>query len=255
MSPFDWSRLVMVVTVYVSIQRCHCTIIHRNDMELSAVPNDIPANVSKLYLKNNKITALHDCEFCQHTELEKLVISHNNISAISSSAFSNTVIEDLSLHHNQLTVVPDLTVIRDTLTFLNIAYNQIKYFDGEICSEHLTKLCFGRNQLTSIKSSAFDGCTALQMLLLIDNQLMTLGELHTEPVQKITLLNSPLVCDSRLQWLKDAAESSVAVDNFACAGPPCLRDRKFVNVSELPTIGKLQRVADVIRFILCVHLQ
>ena len=130
---------MIVVIVCLSIDSCHRITGNRGDEGLTEVPADIPTNVSQLYLNDNNITALRDCEFCPYTQLLELYLSKNLISVISSTAFQHTTLGLLYLDGNQLVVVPDLHFIAETLKRFDLADNQI----------------------TSISSTAFDECTAL----------------------------------------------------------------------------------------------
>ena len=201
----------------------------------------IKETLSSLNLQHNKITSLHDCQFCPHTQLRYLYLGGNQISDISSTAFNNTVLENLDLSANQFMVVPDLEVIKETLLQLTLSHNQITEFDGSICSGNLMRFYLERNQITYIDPSAFDNCTALQRLRLNGNQLTTLGKVSLEPLQEIDITNDHLVCDSSLLWLKDAVEHGVIVQDFWCAGPPCLQGKLFSSATreELLSSSKL----------------
>ena len=218
MSPYQWSCVTIVAIVYLSVENCHCSWIDRRSEGLTVVPTDIPTDVTVLDLSYNQITALLDCEFCQYTQLQRLYISNNLISVINSTAFSNTVLTVLILLSNQLTAVPDLHFIAETLITLSVAYNPISF----------------------INQTTFDECTALDTLYMYYCQLTTLSYFSVETLQHIDLSNNPLVCDSRLWWLKVEAESGVTVVDFTCAGPPSLQGRSFSSLTteELAPVGE-----------------
>ena len=241
----------MVVTVCLSIENCHCTRLYRDNWGHTKVPTDIPTDVTDLYLRYNEITSLHDCEFCSYIQLQSLHLDGNKISQISSSAFSNTVLKILYLSDNQLTAMPDLEIIKETICRLDLSNNQITDLDAEVCFEHMTYLDLGENQIKFISSSAFDNCIALEKLLLKSNQLTTLSKVPLDKLQQISVTGNPLVCDSRLLWLKAVEENGVQMEDFECAGPDCLQGRSFSNVTreELLSSGKLQPAHHVTSFV------
>ena len=230
MSLYQWSRLMLVVIVCLCIERCHCIITDRRDEGLAEVPTDIPTNATDLWLGFNSITALRDCEFCQYTQLRDLRLRYNLINVISSSAFQNTILDIIYLFGNQLVVVPSLQFIEETIRYLEL----------------------GGNQITSIEQTTFDECKSLERLELDENQLTTLGNISVETLEIIDLENNPLVCDSRLLWLKDAAERGVTVRDFTCPCPSSLQGRYFSDVTreELAPVGKSQHVRDAS----CIHM-
>ena len=217
---------MVAVIACLCIERCHCTTVHRKYEGLTQVPTDIPTDVTRLYLGYNDITALGDCEFCPYTQLLELHLYNNLISVISSSAFqNNTVLEHLALGSNQLVVVPDLHFIAETLRELRLADNQI----------------------TSISSTAFDECTALMNLYLHGNPLTAVGSISVETLQYLEVRSECLACDTRLLWMKDAAQRGVTVADFTCPCPPSLQGRSFNSLTreELAPVGKSQHVHDI----------
>ena len=95
---------------------------------------------------------------------------------ISSSAFQNTALEDLSLYGNRLMVVPDILFIQKTLKYFNM----------------------GHNQMASINPTSFDEYTSLERLYLHDNQFTTPDDVSVDTLEHIHLKDNPLVRDSRL---------------------------------------------------------
>ena len=214
---------MIVVIVCLCTESCQCTTVSRSSESLTEVPADIPTNVEVLDLSRNGIKALRDCEFCPYTQLWRLDLMFNPISVISSSAFQHTVVQNLYLSGNKLVVVPDIHFIAGTLRRLQMSGNKIRY----------------------VSSTAFAESTALRVLQLSNNPLTTVCRISTETLQNLDLGTS-LVCDSRLLWIKDAADRGVTVRDFRCTDPRSLRNRDFSNLTreELDPTGKLQHVHD-----------
>ena len=78
------------------------------------------------------------------------------------------------------------------------------------------------------------------------NPLTAVCSISVETLQHLDVASEYLVCDTRLLWVKDAAESGVTVGNFTCAGPPSLRGKSFNGLTreELAPVGKSQHVHD-----------
>ena len=50
MFPFYWSCVAVVITVYISVQKCYCTAISMTKLGLTEVPSNISADVTMLSL-------------------------------------------------------------------------------------------------------------------------------------------------------------------------------------------------------------
>ena len=102
------------------------------------------------------------------------------------------------------------------------------------------------NQITFVSPTAFDKCTALTHLYLYYNPLGTVRNISVETLKYLDVRGEYLACDSRLLWVKDAAQRGVTVPDFTCAGPPSLQGTSFNGLTreEVAAVGKSQHVHD-----------
>ena len=101
--------------------------IRRNGQGLDYVPIDeIPATVTVLELKNNNLTQLSNHIFKNHSLINELDLSSNRIAELSEECFLGIVnLTKLILRANRLTILPDLSLLSDTLEHLNLQDNRI----------------------------------------------------------------------------------------------------------------------------------
>ena len=126
-------------------------------------------------------------------------------------------VTSLILRYNQITALQDCEFCQYIqLQILDLRDNQIKVISSSAFGNttKLRILFLHYNQLRSVESSTFDGLTELQQLGLSHNKLTTLAAVPSERLKFINLSGNRMICDSRLQWLKDAEKSGVNVFNF-----------------------------------------
>ena len=217
MSLYQWSRLMTAVMVCLYTESRPFTTVYRDYEGATAAPTDILTGITWLYPNHNYITTLRDCRFYHYTQPSTLTLNNNLISVISSTkeptccrllgstAFQNTAVSHLSLNTNQLVFVPGLHFIAETLIFLHL----------------------GRNQFTSISSTAFDERTGRTELNLYNDLLTTACNIWVETQQRTDVRTEYLICYTRLLRIKDVAEHGVAIADFICAGPPSPQGRSF----------------------------
>ncbi|NWQ91683.1 LRC19 protein, partial [Burhinus bistriatus] len=87
-------------------------------------------NLTELYLNENMITVLYNNSFCNLTKLVILVISNNHISTVHKAAFAGlNQLSVLNLSYNMITQVDsDVFTSLKSLTVLNLQYNFLKSF-------------------------------------------------------------------------------------------------------------------------------
>ncbi|NXT93258.1 LRC19 protein, partial [Anhinga rufa] len=87
-------------------------------------------NLTELYLNENMITVLHNNSFCSLTKLLILDISNNHISTVHKAAFAGlNQLSVLNLSCNTITQLDsDVFTSLKSLTVLNLQYNSLKSF-------------------------------------------------------------------------------------------------------------------------------
>ncbi|XP_068279950.1 leucine-rich repeat-containing protein 19 [Nyctibius grandis] len=106
-------------------------------------------NLTELYLNENMITVLYNNSFCNLTKLIILDISSNDITTVHKAAFAGlNQLSVLNLSYNMITQLDsDVFTSLKTLTVLNIQYNFLKYFHIK-SSFKLTKITLAGNPWT-----------------------------------------------------------------------------------------------------------
>ncbi|NXF53135.1 LRC19 protein, partial [Oceanites oceanicus] len=87
-------------------------------------------NLIELYLNENMITELYNNSFCNLTKLIILDISNNHISTVPKAAFAGlNQLSVLNLSYNMITQLDsDVFTSLKSLTVLNLQYNFLKFF-------------------------------------------------------------------------------------------------------------------------------
>ncbi|KFQ33016.1 Leucine-rich repeat-containing protein 19, partial [Merops nubicus] len=88
-------------------------------------------NLTELYLNENMITLLYNNSFCNLTKLVILDISNNRISTVHKAAFAGlNQLSELNLSYNKITQIDsDVFTSLKSLTVLNLQYNVLKSFN------------------------------------------------------------------------------------------------------------------------------
>ena len=163
--------------------------------QLTAIPDDIPANVEHLKLSANRITEITANAFSEFEQLIVLDLSSNLISTIEVGAYNGLgSLQYLYLQNNRISTL-DPDVFRDT---------------GE-----LKVLLLGNNNITSIRPKHLVSLWELQELGLQNNQISTLNleGLLKRPdfALKLHLGGNRLICNKSLCWL-DKAYQKLEID-------------------------------------------
>ncbi|NXE22026.1 LRC19 protein, partial [Ardeotis kori] len=106
-------------------------------------------NLTELYLNENMITVLYNNSFCSLTKLIILDISNNHVSTVHKAAFAGlNQLSVLNLSYNMITQLhSDVFTSLKSLTVLNLQYNFLKYFHIE-SSFKLIKIILAGNPWT-----------------------------------------------------------------------------------------------------------
>ena len=110
---FIWN--VFTSALYVDLSR----------QGLVEVPTGISHNVRTLILMENTIKSILPGQFSHCIFLERLDLSHNEISSIASDAFLNAKLVKINLSYNKLERLPDLRAVKNTLQNISLGQNMI----------------------------------------------------------------------------------------------------------------------------------
>ena len=125
---------------------------------MTEIPVDqIPTDVTMLELKRNEITELTDHTFINHIQITHLYLDQNKITNISSQFFAGILnLQNLQLGKNLLTVLPDMSLVADTLTHLDLSENSITTMVlSEVIMNKLDVLNLDENKLDHLTRDAF----------------------------------------------------------------------------------------------------
>ncbi|XP_075572715.1 uncharacterized protein LOC104036200 [Pelecanus crispus] len=142
----------------------HCSGPHIKDLESL----NLPCNMTTIRITDANVTYLQDV-FSRMVELQHLILSSNNISLISPTAFKGLRrLKALKLLDNKLVELPP------------------EVFDDMV---QLQQLIIENNRLKSIEENLFDKLASLEELLLNKNQLTALPSGMLKKLAKLKVLN------------------------------------------------------------------
>ncbi|XP_008491532.2 platelet glycoprotein V [Calypte anna] len=147
----------------------YCSGPHIKDLELL----NLPCNMTEIHITDTNIIYLQDV-FSRMTELQHLILSSNNISLISPTAFKGLrMLKALKLLANKLVELPP------------------EVFDDLV---QLQQLIIENNRLKSIEENLFDKLASLEELFLNKNQLTALPSGMLKKLAKLKVLNLSRNC-------------------------------------------------------------
>uniref|UniRef100_A0A3P9DBH1 TIR domain-containing protein n=1 Tax=Maylandia zebra TaxID=106582 RepID=A0A3P9DBH1_9CICH len=158
------------------------TSILCTDHDLTAIPDDIPGNVTSLNLSSNKISNItckdlrglaklkilnaesnvivhiDDGAFADLAELTVLVLARNNLSKVTENMFRGlSQLKELSLNKNMISSISQaafqslINIISVDLSYNSLS--EIAIIAPVLTLPHLQNLCIGGNDFTSFQSS------------------------------------------------------------------------------------------------------
>ena len=233
-----------------------------SDNRLHAIPNVPMQSLNTLKLGNNNFNAMPEMTKLG-LHLTTFAIDKNDIESIDDSYFQNMLnltILDCSL--SGISKFPNLKIIGNTLSGLSASGNPVKkiaksylnvmakmtsvYFENmdlvnfpdfssSPSKNTLLSLILRTNKITHIPHDALTALSAIVMLNLIDNPLVTLPNLCHIPKPFHLYLSGPSMhCDCHLAWLKRMEPAGMIVAGaFAlelCTGPDHLVGVKWSNI-------------------------
>ncbi|XP_055487963.1 toll-like receptor 3 [Leucoraja erinacea] len=147
-------------------------------LKLSAVPPDLPVNLTEINLSHNQLKRLPSSVLARYTRLRILRVGYNVIPKIDGSLCQALPFLDvLALEHNQLSTLPArcFSTCRN-LTELYLQYNRIKLIAADVFGglQGLQILDLSHNQLVSARIGVDLQLPKLQSLLLSANKIVQL---------------------------------------------------------------------------------
>ncbi|EFO25703.1 leucine Rich Repeat family protein [Loa loa] len=138
--------------------------------------SDIPT-LENLSLARNRLQQLNKATFVNLNNLEQLDLSYNQLRTFDFTFLAQSLvnIKHLDLSHNRIITI-DLHSAKRTLTYLNLAYNQLQSIGKNLLYDfgQLKVLKLDHNELIEVQSNAFAMCKWLTELNLSHNHLRIL---------------------------------------------------------------------------------
>ncbi|XP_010225066.1 PREDICTED: platelet glycoprotein V [Tinamus guttatus] len=150
-----------------------CSGPHIKDLESL----NLPCNMTEIHITNTHVTSLQDT-FSRMLQLQNLILTSNNISVISPTAFKGLHrLRALKLLDNTLAELPE-EVFSDmeSLQQLIIENNRLKRIEENLFDKlvSLQELFLNKNQLTALPGGALKKLARLEVLNLSRNNLAAL---------------------------------------------------------------------------------
>ncbi|KAG8286363.1 biological adhesion [Homalodisca vitripennis] len=126
-----------------------------------------------LDLSSNGMKHLQSGSFTSVSNLRIINLRNNNLRTISARLFQSTKLERLDLSHNDISNVPDLEDVGSTMRELDLSYNLLEYLENQVFRKVplLTTLNVCNNRLTVLPTDVFLGFNSLINLHLCSNPL------------------------------------------------------------------------------------
>ena len=141
--------------------------------KFSSIAGDIPHVTLTLDISQNNIQNLKDRELSYLSKLEILKISANQLVYMSPTCLEDTKLTMLYISQNVLAAFPNLTVVSDTLNYLDLSLNSIENIPCESIQvlRQLTELNLSSNLITAIPGTCYSVTLSLITLNLLDNKI------------------------------------------------------------------------------------
>ena len=167
--------------------------INLNKRGLFEVPvRDIDTRVTHLEMIKNDLLRLGDNLFENHRQIDTLNFWENKITHVASGAFKGILnLRSLNLGINKLSDIPDLSLVSDTLVFLNLRRNEITHLSATTLYYSMSVLKWlnlGENKIVHIAMGYFGAFNFLHHLYLWKNQLTEFNPVKLNISTTLTLL-------------------------------------------------------------------
>jgi len=192
---------------------CKCTegIVDCRNRGLSAIPAELPVDMTEIRLEQNQITEVPARAFLPYPRLRRIDLSNNEIRSIAADAFRNLKsLTSLVLYGNKITSL------------------QSRLFEG---LTSLQLLLINANKIECIKADTFASLTSLNLLSLYDNSIKSLPNgtfSGMTSLQTLHLARNPFYCDCSASWLVEwMTQFPVETSGVRCEEPKVMHKRKM----------------------------
>ncbi|ELU09040.1 hypothetical protein CAPTEDRAFT_203717 [Capitella teleta] len=193
--------VLWLLACLVNFKERLCENVDSSNKGLTSVPEAITPNVTELDLNSNHITRIQQTDFNdKYTDLDQISLRDNGITSIESGCFKGTILTNLLLTSNELTFIPDLHEVSNTLIHLNL----------------------NSNEITTIEVDELSYLIKLTELYLSFNQLSTLPDIiqFMPSLQVLGLQENPLDCCCSNVWLKQKpSDLTLYLSTHSCIQP------------------------------------
>lgn len=158
-------------------QNCTCNgdSADCSNLELTAIPLDLPVGTVSLNLGHNKLSAINPESFINLPHLRELRLDHNELTSIPDLGQAASKIVSLYLHHNKiLSIDGRMTRELASLETLDLSNNDITELRGQCfpAGLQIRDLYLSNNKIKDLEMGALDHLGAtLQVLRLSRNRI------------------------------------------------------------------------------------
>ncbi|XP_019647135.1 PREDICTED: relaxin receptor 1-like [Branchiostoma belcheri] len=187
----DWCELPDVPEMCTCSDSSNVSCAGQN---LTAVPDDISYNATRLYLQDNNIKRLPDFTFIKFTMLIYLNLGRNGLAVLEPDAFSGLFnLTKLSLIENRIVELQAGPICEDlpSLGILLLQGNRIEILrrNAFVGCEHLGMLEIDYNSISVLEKGVFDQMFSLKDLSLAGNKISHLPSDFFRSLQHLNSLN------------------------------------------------------------------
>ena len=168
-------------------QKCQCSPFKNPTsvicQRISDIPSDLSPFITLLSLKYSKMFSVSTGVLFQYSELQKLILAHNEILTLESENFVRLKkLQDLELNNNKISGINE------------------NAFDG---LTELKNLDLSNNELSEIPQNLFDDCPNLQSLDLSHNKISNLPQNLFEKVTSLQVSTKKNFVNSILRFFSN----------------------------------------------------
>lgn len=205
------TSLFYSLCIILNLGASYASFINLTDTNLIVFPSDLDTSADTIECMENQLTHFSDYQLSYLSHLQKLVASYNSIEDISSTAFLGTILSNVDLDHNQLSRVPDLRAINNTLTLINLKYNRMRI----------------------IRLNDFRDMGLLQRILIGGNQIHSLQKVWTllPSINFLGLVSMNIPCCRSMRPLRDLSQDMLNIKEFPCTYPDHLKSISWWNIT------------------------
>lgn len=194
---------------------------------LTSIPSGISSTETEIYLSNNQLTTILSGAFSSFTSLSICDLSTNQITFVHPDAFAKTPLVKLKLNFNQLTSLPDVSVVGPTLNILEVYNNRIT--DISTCQW---------SKLTELRQLHLQYNTNLTSILPLKNNCPSLAYFTLEGTAVTDLQGVVDTCPKMIYflWKKIAGAGNVDIQDMFASTQICNIDLQYRDMTEFPNL-------------------